>query len=216
MKTDSGLLANVLEELKWDPKLRDAEFNVSVRNGIVIISGHVANFGIKLAAEEAIKRVKDVKGLAEAITVKNDSRQKLADQEIASAAINAIKWNHVVSEKNVVVEVANGWITLEGNLEWQYQKDAVTNAIKDIVGLKGLTNLILIKPVHDQPVLVDAIKSALERCADIVSDNIIIEKVGSKVILHGKVRSWAERREVERAAWCCPGVKEIDDELIVA
>ncbi len=216
MKTDVNLKLNILEELKWDPKLIDAEISVLVKNGIVILSGHVANYGIKLAAEDAVKRVKNVKGIAEAITVKIDRLKTPSDPEIAEAAINAIKWNNAIPESNISIIVENGWITLEGTLDWQYQKDAATNSIKDIVGLKGLTNQILITPPIDIPVLIDNIKYAFERCADIISDDIIIETEGGKVILHGKVRSWAERREVERAAWCCPGVKEVEDELVVA
>ena len=216
MKTDAQLQEDVIEELKWDPKLNAAEIGVAVKNGIVILSGHVDNYTKKLAAEEAVKRMKDVKGIAEEITVQLSFDGKRTDEELAQAAVNALKWNNAVPDQNIKVEVEKGWLTLEGHLDWQFQKDAATNAVKDIIGLKGVTNLLTIKPKINIPVVRDTIKKALERSADIESDRIVIETQGNKITLRGKARSWSERNEVERAAWCAPGVMEVEDELVIA
>jgi osmotically-inducible protein OsmY len=216
MKTDSQLQATVMEELQWDPKLNAAEIGVAVKNGIVILSGHVDNYTKKLAAEEAVKRVKDVKGIVEEITVQLSHDGTRSDEELAQAAVSALRWNNAVPDQSIKAEVEKGWLTLEGNLDWQFQKDAALNAVKDIIGLKGVSNLINIKPKVNAPVVRDTIKKALERSADIESDRIIIETSGSKVTLRGKARSWGERNEVERAAWCAPGVMEVEDDLVIA
>ena len=200
MKTDQQLQSDVLDELRWDPRLDSPEIGVSVKNGIVTLTGHVGNYTKKLAAEEAAKRVKDVKGIVEEITVQLSTDGKRTDQELALAAINALKWNNVVPDQDIRVEVEKGWLTLEGHLDWQFQKEAATNAVKDIIGLKGVTNLINIKPRVNIPIVRDAIKKALERSADVEANRILIETSGNKVILRGKARTWSERNEVERAA----------------
>ncbi len=138
------------------------------------------------------------------------------DTEIAEAAVNALKWNSSVPDDKIKLSVENGWLTLEGQLDWQFQKDAATLVVDDIVGVKGVTNLINIKPRVNIPVVRDTIKKALERSADIEADRIIIETHGNKVTLRGKARSWSERNEVERAAWCAPGVMAVEDELVIA
>ncbi len=216
MKTDQQLQSDVLDELRWDPRLNSPEIGVAVKNGIVTLSGHVDNYTKKLAAEEAAKRVKDVKGIVEEIMVQLQHDGKRTDQELAQAAVNAIRWNNAVPNQNIKVEVEKGWLSLEGQLDWQFQKEAALNAVKDIVGLKGVSNMISIKPRVNIPVVRETIKKALERSADIESDRIIIETSGNKVILRGKARSWSEKNEVEHAAWSAPGVMEVEDDLIIA
>src|ERR1017187_7858608 len=146
MKTAAQLQANLMDQLQWDPKLNAAEIGVAVKNGIVTLSGHVDNYTKKLAAEDAAKRVKDVKGIVEEITVELSLDGKHTDQELAQATINALRWNNAVPDQNIKVEVEKGWLSLEGHLDWQFQKDAAFNAVKDIAGLKGVTNLINIRP----------------------------------------------------------------------
>lgn len=216
MKTDKQLQTDVMEELQWDPKLNASEIGVSVKNGIVTLSGHVDNYGKKIAAEDAAKRVKDVRGIVEEITVQLSRDGKRTDQELAQAAVNALRWNSAVPDQNITVEVENGWLSLDGHLDWQFQKEAATNAVKDIIGLKGISNLINIKPRVNIPVVRDTIKKALERSADVEADRILIETSGNKVILRGKARSWVEKNEVERAAWSAPGVMEVEDALVLA
>ncbi len=216
MKTDKQLQADVMDELSWDPKLNSAEIGIAVKNGIVTLSGHVDNYTKKLAAEDAAKRVKDVKGIVEEITVELSLEGKHTDQELAQAAINALRWNNAVPDQNIQVEVEKGWLALEGHLDWQFQKDAAFNAVKDISGLKGVTNLLNIRPRINVPVVRDTIKKALERSADVEADRILIETYGNKVVLRGKARSWNEKIEVERAAWSAPGVMEVEDDLVLS
>ena len=216
MKTDQQLQTDVLDELKWDPRLNSPEIGVAVKNGIVTLSGHVDSYTKKLAAEESAKRVKDVKGIVEEIKVNLSLDGKRTDQELAQNAINALKWNNSVPDQNIKVEVENGWLTLDGHADWQFQKDAAKNAVKDIIGLKGVINQINIAPRVNIPVVRDTIKKALERSADVEADKIVIETSGNKVILHGKARSWNEKNEVEHAAWSAPGVMEVVDDLVIA
>ena len=216
MKTDTQLQQDVMDELQWDPRFNASEIGVAVKNGIVTLSGHVDNYTKKLAAEEAAKRVKDVKGLVEEITVQLVHDGKRSDQDIALAAVNLLKWNNAVPDQNIKVEVEDGWLTMEGHVDWQFQKDAAKSAVKDITGLKGVVNLLNIKPRVIAPVVRDTIKKALERSADIEADRIQIETAGNKVILRGKARTWNEKLEVERAAWSAPGVMEVEDEMILA
>ena len=216
MKTDTQLQKDVMDELQWDPRFNASEIGVAVKNGIVTLSGHVDNYTKKLAAEEAAKRVKGVKALVEEITVQLSHDGKLSDQELAQAAINLLKWNNAVPDQNIKVEVEDGWLTLEGHVDWQFQKDAAKSAVKDITGLKGVVNLLNIKPRINIPVVRDTIKEALERSADVEADRIQIETSGNKVTLRGKARTWNEKFEVERAAWSAPGVMEVEDEMILA
>jgi osmotically-inducible protein OsmY len=216
MKTDIQLQADIIDELKWDPKINPAEIGVLVKNGVVTLSGTVNSYSKKLAVEEVVKRVKDVKGIAEEITVRLSREGKRTDAELAEAALNAVKWNNSIPDDRIRITVENGWVTLEGELDWQFQKDAATHAVDYIVGVKGVTNIVTIRPRINVPVVRDTIKKALERSADIEADRIIIETNGNKVTLRGKARSWSERNEVERAAWCAPGVMEVEDELIIA
>jgi osmotically-inducible protein OsmY len=216
MKSDQQIQTDVMDELKWDPILDSAEIGVAVKNGVVTLSGQVSSYAKKIAAENAVKRVRDVKGLAEEISVKLPIDGRRTDAEIAAAALNALKWNSNVPDDKITLKVENGWLTLEGQLDWQFQKDAAALAVDGIIGVKGVSCLITIKPKIEIPVVRDNIKKALERSADIEADRIIIETQGNKVTLRGKARSWSERNEVERAAWCAPGVMAVEDELVIA
>ena len=216
MKTDAQLQADVIDELQWDPRFNAAEIGVAVKNGIVTLTGHVDSFTEKLAVEDATKRVKDVKGIVEDISVNLPANGKRSDQDIAQAALSALRWNNAVPDKDITVKVEDGWLTLQGRVDWQFQKDAAKNAVKDITGLHGVINQLSVKPTVSAPVVKDAIKKALERSADVEAGRVNVETSGNKVILRGKARTWAERTEIERAAWSAPGVVVVEDDLVIA
>lgn len=215
MKTDQQLQQDVMDELKWDPLLAASEIGVSVKNGVVTLSGYVNSFSKKYAAENAAKRVKGVQAVAEDIQVRLGFDGKRTDSEIAEMALNALKWDTEVPDSDLRLKVENGWINLEGSVEWQFQKDAAVKAVRNIVGVKGVTNTISVNPKINKAVVETKIKNALERSATVEAEGIKVETKGGKVILRGKVRSWAERRDAERAAWSSPGVKEVEDELSI-
>lgn len=216
MKTDLQLQQDVMDELLWEPALEAAEIGVAVNNGVVTLSGSVNAYSKKLAAEKAAKRVKDVNAVAIDIEVRFSADGKRTDTDIAKAALNALSWSTVVPKNHVKVQVDNGWITLDGELEWQYQKNAVVNAVKDLSGVTGISDLISLRPGATKTIVKAHIKKALERMADVEADNIDIITEGRSVTVKGKVRSWSERSEVERAVWSTPGVWSVKDELVIA
>ncbi|QHS58164.1 BON domain-containing protein [Chitinophaga agri] len=216
MKTDLQLQQDVQDELFWDPTLESSEIGVSVNDGVVTLSGTVNSYTKKLAAEKAAKRVKDVKAVAMEIDIHFFNGEGKTDLDIAHAALNALSWSTVVPKDRVTIKVEDAWITLEGELEWQYQKQAAENLTKDLLGVKGITNLIRLKPAPAQNVVKETIKKALERSAEVEASSINIITEGHRVTLRGKVRSWGERREVENAVWSTPGVTDVKDELVIA
>ncbi|GAA3918180.1 BON domain-containing protein [Chitinophaga oryziterrae] len=216
MKSDLQLQQDVMDELLWEPALEAAEIGVSVKEGVVTLSGNVNSYSKKLAAEKAAKRVKDVNAVAVDIHIKLSSEEKRTDEDIAKAAMDALLWNTFVPAGHVKVQVDNGWITLDGELEWQYQKDAAVNAVKDLQGVRGVSNLVQLRPGPTGVIVKDHIKKALERIADVEADRIDIITEGRSITVKGKVRSWSERSEVERAVWATPGVWSVKDELVIA
>ncbi|GAA0550502.1 BON domain-containing protein [Chitinophaga japonensis] len=216
MKTDIELQKDVMDELQWDPVLQAAEIGVVVKNGIVTLMGHVNNYSEKTAAEKAAKRVKDVKAVAMDLEIRLPSEHLRSDADIAAAALNALKWSSFVPEDRIRLKVDDAWITLEGEVEWQFQKESAYRAVRDLIGVRGVVSHISVRP-RITPILVkDVIKKALERSAEIEADGINIITDGGRIVLRGKVRSWGERNEVERAVWATPGVTEVKDELIIA
>lgn len=216
MKTDIELQKDVMEELHWDPLLLTAEVGVSVKDGIVTLMGYVNNYGQKLAAENAAKRVKDVKAVAIDLGIKLPSGHERTDRDIATAALNALKWSSFVPEECVKVKVEDGRITLEGEVEWQFQKKSATSALKNLIGLQGINNHLKVKPQITPIIVKDVIRKALERRADVEADRIDIITEGGKIILKGNVRSWTEKAAVEQAVWSTPGVVEVKDEMRIS
>jgi osmotically-inducible protein OsmY len=216
MKSDSEIEQDVKDELSWNPDLDATDIAVSVKRGVVTLTGFVKSYTDKYEAEAAAKRVAGVVAVANDIEVRLPSIDERPDPEIARDAAAAIKALLPVSSEKIKVVVKNGWITLEGNAEWQYQRSTAENAVRRIKGVKGISNLITLKP-HTQPSEIKRkIQDAFKRSADVDANRIVVEADGSTVTLRGTVRSWVEREEAERVAWAAPGVTNVVDQIVVS
>ncbi len=216
MKTDLQLQKDVVEELKFEPSVRESEIGVAVKNGVVTLSGFVDSYADKHAAERAAERVKGVKAVAEDIQVKLPGMFERSDTDIAHAAVNALLWDIQVPDDSIKIRVENGWISLEGEVEWQFQKSAAVNAVRNLTGVRGVTNLVQVKPKKVSASEVSTkIRDSLRRHAERDADSILVEAHDGRVTLRGNVSSYAERLDAERAAWQAPGVTKVEDLLAV-
>ncbi|MFM9841217.1 MAG: BON domain-containing protein [Cyclobacteriaceae bacterium] len=216
MKTNDELRQDVVEELKWEPLLREVASRVGVTadDGVVTLSGLVNTYSQKLTAEQAAQRVAGVTVVAVDLEVKISGPHMRSDIEIAKAVKDALKWNTSVQEDRIEVKVDDGWIYLDGTAEWEYQRKAAEYSVRDLLGVRGVTNRILVKSnVLEAKEIKSKISAALHRSATVDSSNIILEIHGSRVTLRGKVRSWAERKDAENAAWASPGVMIVDNKI---
>jgi len=215
-KSDTEIKDDVLLELKFEPSVKVTDIGVLVKDGTVTLNGFATSYGEKYDALKTAKRVSGVRAIANDIEVKFPESMKRNDGDIAAAAANNIEWlSWNLPGKTVQITVADGWITLEGQVEWWYQKDAAENTVRYISGVKGISNLITIKPKVTAAKVETAIRSSFERSALLDAKKIEVETSGSKVTLTGKVRNHAEREEAERVAWAAPGVYSVDNELTV-
>jgi osmotically-inducible protein OsmY len=214
MKTDLELQKDVMNELKWEPSIEAAEIGVSVRDGVVTLSGYVDSFYKKWAAERAAARVFGVKAVAEELKVRLPGSLERADEDIARAVSDALEWNVAVPHDRVEVQVQDGVVTLSGEVDWWYQKDAAGDVACKLVGVVLVSNLITIKPAVKPQDVKDKIESAFQRNALLDARRVTVETHGGKVILRGSVRNWAEREQVEQAAWAAPGVSEVESHIM--
>ena len=217
MKTNAELQKDVQDAIKWEPLLNAAEIGVTVKDGVVTLTGTVDGYSKKTEAEDAAKNVAGVKAVVEKIEVKySSSWAKKDDNEIATEIVNALKWNWRIPNDKVKVKVERGWVTLEGELEWNYQKEAAKDAVKNLLGVTGVSNNITIRPENQDSIEKKTIESALRRPWWSINDNDIMVKVsGNKVTLTGTVNSWYQKSEAGRIAWNAPGVWAVDNELVV-
>ena len=215
-RTDVDIQADVLEELKWDMRVKPNEIGVAVKDGILTLTGWVDTYLKKMAAESAAHRVPGVKAVANDIEVRLLSSAERTDTDLAAAVLNALKWDAAIPADKIEVTVSKGWVTLKGEVEFGFQRRAAERAVRRLSGVKGVSNLITIKPLLSPTDLKQKIEKALVRNAETDARHIMVEAQGSKVILYGTVRSYAEKQEAEDAAWSAPGVSEVDNRIVVS
>jgi osmotically-inducible protein OsmY len=216
MRTDTEIERDVREELKWNPDLDATDIAVTAKDGVVTLAGFVKSYVDKTEAEAAAKRVAGVVAVANDLEVRLPAIDERPDPEIAREAVAAIRSQLPISAEQIKVLVRNGWVTLEGRVEWQYQRNTAEVAVRRIKGVKGVTNSIVLRPRAQPTEIKKRIEEAFTRSAEIDANRITVEANGSEVILKGSVRSWAERQEAERAAWAAPGVTKVEDRLVVS
>lgn len=215
MKTDSQLKDNVLSELKWWPSVDAAHIGVTAKDGVVTLTGQVAHYTEKTAAEDAAKVVYGCMGIANDIKVQLPGSAKRTDQDIALAGLNALKWDFQIPRDKVKVSVKDGWVTLEGTVDWQYQKEAAERCVRYLMGVVSVNNTIAIKPTVKWIDVKNKIEDAFRRNADLEARRITVATFNGAVTLSGSVASWSERDDAVTAAWAAPGVTSVNVELSV-
>jgi osmotically-inducible protein OsmY len=214
MKTDTQLKSDVTEELRWEPCVTMSHIDVNVHDGVVTLSGVVPTFAEKWAAQKATQRVEGVKAIAEELKVQPAEIHKHKQTEIAEAVVSSLKW-HVWVPSQVQATVENGWVTLSGAVQWDFQRNSAADAVRYLAGVIGVSNNIILKPSLQPTAVKDAIEKALKRDAEIDADRITVSADGGKVILSGSSGSWHERTAAATAAWSAPGVTNVENNLHV-
>lgn len=216
MKEDLRLQQRVIDALEFEPSVNAAHIGVSVRDGIVSLSGHVESYHEKWAAERVARQVKGVQAVAQEIEVRLPSEKKVADDEIAARAARILNWDVAVPHHRISVKVEHGIVTLTGQVEWHYQRAEAEYDVRKLGGVRGVVNEIIVTPNVRADDVRAKIRAALERNAEVEVNRIDIDVSGSKVTLKGKVNAWTEREAAERAAWAVPGVREVEDQIELA
>lgn len=215
-KSDRVLQQDIMAELEWKFPLKPSEIGVSVKDGIVTLSGFTDSFYKKKEAERTVEKIEGVKAIVEKIEVKLPGNNERTDEDIAKATSNALRWDVNVPDDKIKIIVNQARVTLEGEVEWNYQKIAAENAVENLLGVKGVTNTIMVKPKVKIGEVTEHIKNAFKRNAIIDAEGIRVELEGNKVILKGRVRSLVEKRDAEKAALLTPGVTTVDNQLDIS
>ncbi|WLG47000.1 BON domain-containing protein [Pseudomonas sp. FP1740] len=213
---DLSLRQSIMDELEFQPEIEAANIGVTVDNGVVTLTGHVKSYAQKVSAERAVKSIKGVRAVAEEIQVRPMKGAGTADDAIASRALNILTWSSDIPEQDIKVIVQKGWITLEGEVDWQYQKETAEMAVRKLSGVVGVDNRLTLRPQVNVEDIQRRIEEALKRNAEVDAQEIHVKVEGDVVKLEGKVHLWRERKIAERAAWSVPGVRQVDDHLRIA
>ena len=215
MKTDAQLKKDVTAELEWDPSIDASHVGVAADNGVVTLTGHLNTFAEKFAIERAVQRVQGVKAIAVELDVKLDPGHKRSDSEIATAVQSALLWHALIPAERIQIKVDKGWVTLKGELDWEYQRGSAEKAVRNLTGVVGVSNAITLKPSVTPANVANRIRDALARHAEREAKHIEVMVSGSTVTLRGMVDSWAERDAAMGAAWSAPGVLQVVDDIKV-
>lgn len=210
---DKYLRQSIIDELDFEPSIDAADIGVAVEDGVVTLTGHVGSYAEKLAVEDAVRRVRGVKAIAEEIEVRYPDGKQTADDQIAKRALDILAWDISVPNERIQVKVQRGWLTLSGEVDWNYQKTAAEQAVRKLGGITGITNLIDLKATPKADDVKDKIEAALKRNAELQADKIRVSVTGGRVRLEGKVKAWYERQIAEQAAWAVRGVATVEDKL---
>jgi osmotically-inducible protein OsmY len=216
MKDDLQLQQRVIEELEFEPSVNAAHIGVSVRDGVVTLSGHVGSYVEKFATERVARRTKGVKAIAQELEVRLPFEHKTADDEIAARAVRILNWDVAVPPGRISVKVEHGIVTLSGAVDWHYQRAEAEYDVRKLTGVRSVINDIMVVPKAEVEDVRARIRAALERNAEVESNRITVSVANGKVTLGGKVNAWTEREAVERAAWSVPGVSQVDDDIELA
>lgn len=216
MRTDTALQCDVLDELAWEPSIKATDIGVSVKEGVVTLTGNVSTYAEKFTAEHAAKRIAGVRAIVEALNVTLLSGHQRNDNDIAQSVVSALDGNVSVPYGKVKALVESGWLTLSGDVDWNYQREAAHNAVRHLIGIRGVTNLMQVTPFSVPTAEVRSrIESALKRSMTKDADSITIEDNNGKVTLHGNVQSWEEHDDATRAAWSAPGVCAVENDIVI-
>lgn len=216
-RTDEEIHRDVLEELRWDARVQPNEIGVSVKDGVVALTGWVDSYIKRWAAERAAERVRGVRAVANEIEVRLPATADRTDADIAAAARRALEWNSLVPSGNIRITVSDGWVTLRGQVNWEFEKREAERLVQRLAGVHGVTNLITVRP-RPRPEAAELkrkIEAALVRSAETDAEGIEVDIEDDKIVLRGTVRTWAEKQEAERVAWSAPGVTAVDNRIVV-
>ena len=216
MKTDTQLQQDVIAELKWEPSVNAAHIGVEVTDGIVTLAGHVSSYAEKYGAERAAQRVSGLKALAIEMDVKLPGASKRTDADIARSVENVLQWTTYVPKDSCKVMVENGWVTLSGEVDWEYQRQAAENGVRCLMGVTGVSDQIVVKPKVSLSAVKSEIEAALKRRAAADAKEISVNVQGADVTLTGTVHSWSERELAKHSAWGTPGVRNVVDKMAIA
>lgn len=215
-RTDEQIQQDVLAELKWDARVHPNEIGVAVRDGVVTLTGQVDAYARRWAAQDVAHRVKGVTAVANEIEVRPPGTAERSDTDIAEAVAHALVWDAFVPAHRIDVTVSKGWVTLRGEVDWHYQKSDAERVVRRLAGVRGVSNLVTLKPTVTVAEVKEKIENALIRSAEIDADRIRVQVDHGKVVLKGKVRSFAEKQDAERAVWSAPGITAVENHLVIA